>query len=147
MLGVTPASAPAAVAHHRHAPVIEYLPHPVQVPVTDNTANALYLLCLAHARSDCAAYDTLGTIAVVEGTIALICIFVNCPEVLRKITKGSGKHTKMTLQVETTYSGNVGHVHDCLGANPTSTDGNNGVYWARPSQCFGHNQTSALSES
>jgi hypothetical protein len=46
--------------------VIEYLPGPVQVPVTDNTANALYLLCLANARSDCAAYDTLGTIAVAE---------------------------------------------------------------------------------
>ena len=147
MLGITPAGAPAAVADPRpaHAPVIEYLPHPVQVPVTDNSTNALYLLCLANARSYCAGFDTITTIGLVLASIDTVCIFVNCPEVWRKIRKGSGKHTKVTLQVEMAYSGTTDpHRHDCIGANPTPSDGNNGVYLSRPSQCFGHNQTSWL---
>ena len=110
------------------------------------TANALYLVCDYNANTHCLAFSSVDAISIALGTISVICaIFVNCPDVWRRIKKGSGKHTFWTLQNEMAYSGSANPwVHYCMGANPTPGDTNNGVYFARPSQCFGHAQTSWL---
>jgi hypothetical protein len=80
--------------------------------------------------------------------LTILCtVFVNCPEQFKIIFKkggGGGGDTAMTAQSEG-VAGNPGagpFVNYCPAANPTTSDGNDRVYWGSPGDCFGHSQTS-----
>lgn len=123
------------------APVIHYLAHPVgPLPAPTTNSNKVYLLCLTSAPTHCAALDSADTIIVVTALITTICQFVDCPELLRTITGSGSDQDKgtVTFQVEGAYhSANTNFLHDCLGANPTTSDQHDNVYFSVPSRCFG----------
>lgn len=154
LLAALPGTAGAMAAHHPHPAwgpviheqggvVIHYFAHPgpAQPMNAPASGSEVYLVCLYSDKGEClSGSDVHAAIDLVAAAVTIVCsIFVNCPQVWRKIVKGSGKHTGLvTFQDEGTYhTTNNTARHMCVGASPGPAGQHDRAYLSRPSRCFG----------
>jgi len=148
-----PRPAPGPVVHEPGGVTIHYYAHPVgPVPMNATSADGysltgseVYLVCPSYLNTHCAGFlDTLiGAGGLVIGIIGVLCEakVIDCPGIWKKISKGTGRHTGLvTFENEGEYGGVVNpnyDLHDCIGAAPNASDGNDRAYLSHPSRCFG----------
>jgi hypothetical protein len=151
-LTVLPQGPARAAAHNPlpQQPVIQYLPHPVLVPMPaqqvaqgTTTRIPVFFYCLSSANTHCIGANLDSGTAVVISSIVTGASAILAPIIFR-IIFGKGSNSDRgteTVEDEGVYKGKheqpPGEFHSCLGANPTASDGNNRVYPSSPSKCFG----------
>jgi hypothetical protein len=134
-------------------PVIQYLPHPVPVSLgqiqaqTTATSFPIVAICLSNAHTHCVGtekasarradggiVDTIVS-AVVGGTVSGL-IGIAFKVIFGRGSNGDrGDATAEDVGGDGTQPPAMRDT--CLGANPTSSDGNDRVYPSSPSKCFG----------
>jgi hypothetical protein len=147
----TPARA-AAHSPQPRQPVIQYLPHPVLVSPaqlqaqTTATKFPLVYICLSNADTHCLGTEEASSEQAdgIEDTIVDAIIggaIKNLLDIVWKIIFGPGSTPDRGDETSEDVGGDgtqPSSMKDtCLGANPTSSDGNDRVYPSSPSKCFG----------